>query len=66
MGGLNAFHKHDIISIANSKTIEIAKEKSEGHNTDTIVGYYPHEKVLFGGCLIKELNATKGNLADAQ
>ena len=92
LGGLNAFHKHHILSIANSKTIEIAKEKKlpvplksftnqekiavgnqfaelyffgEGHTKDNIVAYYPSEKVLFGGCLIKELNATKGNLADA-
>ncbi len=92
LGGLNAFHKHDIPSIANSKTIEIAKEKQlpvplksftnqekiavgnqfaelyffgEGHTKDNIVAYYPNEKVLFGGCLIKELNAGKGNLADA-
>lgn len=92
LGGLNAFHKHHIPSIANSKTIEIAKEKKlpvplksfnnqekiavgnqfaelyffgEGHTKDNIVAYYPNEKVLFGGCLIKELNATKGNLADA-
>jgi len=92
LGGLNAFHKHNIVSIANSKTIEFAKEKNlpiplksfdnhekiavgnqiaelyflgEGHTKDNIVAYYPNEKVLFGGCLIKELNATKGNLADA-
>ncbi|GAA4432220.1 BcII family subclass B1 metallo-beta-lactamase [Ravibacter arvi] len=37
----------------------------EGHTRDNVVGYYPDEKVLFGGCLIKELNAGKGNLADA-
>lgn len=92
LGGLNAFHKHHIPSVANSKTIEIAKEKKlpvplksfhnqekiavgnqfaelyffgEGHTKDNIVAYYPNEKVLFGGCLIKELNAGKGNLADA-
>lgn len=92
LGGLNTFHKHNIVSIANSKTIEFAKEKNlsiplksfdnhekiavgnkiaelyffgEGHTKDNIVAYYPNEKVLFGGCLIKELNATKGNLADA-
>lgn len=92
LGGLNAFHKHHIPSIANSKTIEIAKEKKlpvplksftnqekiavgnlfaelyffgEGHTKDNIVAYYLNEKVLFGGCLIKELSAGKGNLADA-
>lgn len=92
LGGLNAFHKHNICSIAHHKTIEIAKAKNldipqesfstsknisvgntivelfyfgEGHTKDNIVGYYPKEKVLFGGCLIKGLNASKGNLEDA-
>ncbi|CAG5068098.1 Metallo-beta-lactamase type 2 [Dyadobacter sp. CECT 9623] len=37
----------------------------EGHTKDNVVGYFPSEKALFGGCLIKELDATKGNLADA-
>lgn len=37
----------------------------EGHTHDNVVGYFPDDEVLFGGCLLKELNATKGNLADA-
>ncbi len=37
----------------------------EGHTKDNIVGYFPGEKVLFGGCLIKALEAGKGNLEDA-
>ncbi len=37
----------------------------EGHTKDNIVGYYPHENVLFGGCLVKELTANKGYLGDA-
>ncbi len=37
----------------------------EGHTQDNIVAYVPHDKILFGGCLIKEMNAGKGNLADA-
>jgi metallo-beta-lactamase class B len=37
----------------------------EGHTKDNIVGYFPAEDVMFGGCLIKELKAGKGNLADA-
>ncbi|QNE39836.1 subclass B1 metallo-beta-lactamase [Hymenobacter sp. NBH84] len=37
----------------------------EGHTKDNIVGYFPDDEVLFGGCLIKELQAGKGNLADA-
>jgi metallo-beta-lactamase class B len=37
----------------------------EGHTRDNVVGYFPAEEVMFGGCLVKELNAGKGNLADA-
>lgn len=37
----------------------------EGHTKDNVVGYFSKDQILFGGCLIKELNATKGNLEDA-
>ena len=37
----------------------------EGHTKDNIVAYFPSEKILFGGCLVKELGASKGNLEDA-
>lgn len=37
----------------------------EGHSKDNIVSYVPSEQVLFGGCMLKESNAGKGNLADA-
>ncbi|KAA6432637.1 subclass B1 metallo-beta-lactamase [Dyadobacter flavalbus] len=43
----------------------IAAFYGEGHTRDNIIGYFPDEKVMFGGCLIKEMNATKGNLEDA-
>ncbi|GGE18191.1 subclass B1 metallo-beta-lactamase [Psychroflexus salis] len=47
------------------KQLVFTKYFGEGHTKDNIVGYIPSEKTLFGGCLIKELNASKGNLADA-
>ncbi len=37
----------------------------EGHTCDNVVGYFPLENILFGGCLIKESGAGKGNLAEA-
>jgi len=43
----------------------IAEFNGEGHTRDNIIGYFPSEKVMFGGCLIKEINAGKGNLEDA-
>ena len=30
-----------------------------------VVGYFPEDKVVFGGCLIKTVGAGKGNLEDA-
>lgn len=36
-----------------------------GHTTDNIVAWLPRQKVLFGGCLIKSMNARSlGNTAD--
>lgn len=36
-----------------------------GHTLDNVVAYYPAENTMFGGCLIKEQGAGKGNLEDA-
>ncbi len=36
-----------------------------GHTKDNIVAYVPADNIMFGGCLVKELNATKGYLDDA-
>lgn len=92
LGGLKAFHDHDIPSYAYSKTVELAKENDvvvpknsfsdslilkvgneriiakffgEGHTKDNVIGYFPGEDIMFGGCLIKELDASKGYLGDA-
>lgn len=37
----------------------------EGHTVDNIVAYFPEDKILFGGCLLKEMGAGEGNLEDA-
>lgn len=37
----------------------------EGHTKDNIVGYFPDDSAVFGGCLIKEVGASKGYLGDA-
>ena len=37
-----------------------------GHSADNIVTWLPEEKILFGGCLMKSMNAMdKGNIKDA-
>lgn len=37
----------------------------EGHTRDNIVGYFPGDEIVFGGCLVKASGAGKGNLEDA-
>jgi metallo-beta-lactamase class B len=36
-----------------------------GHTPDNVVGYFAPDNLLFGGCLVKEVGATKGYLGDA-
>lgn len=55
----------DSISFLVGSISVIAKFIGEGHTRDNVVAYVPRHQVLFGGCLIKELNASKGNLEDA-
>ena len=59
----HAFDKS--FSLTNGKGRVINTFFGEGHTRDNIVSYIPGEQVLFGGCLIKTLQASKGNLADA-
>ena len=51
------------LKVGNKKVL--AEFFSEGHTKDNVIGYFPDEKVMFGGCLIKELGVGKGNLNDA-
>jgi metallo-beta-lactamase class B len=38
-----------------------------GHSTDNIVAWIPSEQILFGGCMVKDLNSKElGNLSDAK
>lgn len=59
----NSFRDSLVLKVGNEKAI--AKFFGEGHTKDNIVGFFPVENVMFGGCLIKEMNAGKGNLEDA-
>lgn len=43
----------------------ISRFPGQAHTIDNTVIYVPSEKVLFGGCMMKALNASKGNLDDA-
>lgn len=59
----NSFNDSLVLNVGNE--IVIAKFFGQGHTKDNIIGYFPCEDVMFGGCLIKELNAHKGYLGDA-
>lgn len=59
----NSFKDSLVLKVGNEKTI--TKFFGEGHTKDNVVGYFPSEGIMFGGCLIKELNASKGYLGDA-
>jgi len=37
----------------------------EAHTLDNIITWIPSESTIFGGCMVKSMNAGKGNLADA-
>ncbi|MBE9488947.1 MAG: subclass B1 metallo-beta-lactamase [Bacteroidetes bacterium] len=59
----NGFDNYLEIEVGNKKVKN--EYFGEGHTKDNIVSYFPSEKVLFGGCLIKGIGAGKGNLEDA-
>jgi metallo-beta-lactamase class B len=60
-----------INSFDNKFSIKIGYKKvyaayfGEGHTRDNIIGYFPEDNAIFGGCLIKEKGASKGFLGDA-
>ncbi|MFN1215555.1 CHM family subclass B1 metallo-beta-lactamase [Chryseobacterium kwangjuense] len=59
----NSFSDSVVLKVGNEKVI--AKFFGEGHTKDNSVCYFPAEHILFGGCLLKELEAGKGYLGDA-
>ncbi len=59
----HAFEDLLVLEVGDQKAT--ARFFGEGHTTDDVVGYFPGEQILFGGCLIKAVGASKGNLEDA-
>ncbi|MFC4874798.1 subclass B1 metallo-beta-lactamase [Negadavirga shengliensis] len=60
---IKEFDHHLTLDIGSKKVY--AEYFGEGHTKDNIIAYFPEDNVLFGGCLIKEVGAGKGNLEDA-
>ncbi len=59
----NCFDESLVLRVGAEQTITVFP--GEGHTRDNTVTYLRKEKVLFGGCLVKALQASKGYLADA-
>jgi metallo-beta-lactamase class B len=51
------------VPVGNSKIV--IQYFGEAHTRDNIITWIPSENVVFGGCVVKAMNAGKGNLADA-
>jgi metallo-beta-lactamase class B len=59
----NGFRDSVVLNVGSQPVI--VRFFGEGHTKDNVIGYFPHENILFGGCLIKALDASKGFLGDA-
>ncbi len=59
----NGFDQSLELRVGKSKVIN--RFFGEAHTADNIVSYIPDEALLFGGCMMKSLEASKGNLEDA-
>jgi metallo-beta-lactamase class B len=54
------------LTLRAGKEVVISKYFGAGHTVDNIVSYIPSERILFGGCMVKDITAeTLGNIADA-
>ncbi len=60
-----------VIAFDSSLTLNAGSKKvyvqyfGEGHSQDNVIGYFPEDDTVFGGCLIKTVGASKGYLGDA-
>lgn len=59
----NGFNESLVLKVGDENVL--VKFFGEGHTKDNVVSYFPSEKILFGGCLIKAVGASKGYLGDA-
>ena len=56
----------DSLTLHIGKEIVVCRYFGAGHTVDNIVSWIPSERVLFGGCMVKDLQSGKlGNIADA-
>ena len=55
----------DVKNLNLNNELIINKYIGPAHTEDNIISYIPSQKLLFGGCMVKEMNASKGYLGDA-
>jgi len=55
----------DSMSLDIGGSMVVCRYFGPAHAPDNIITWIPAEHALFGGCMIKELDAGKGNLSDA-
>ena len=60
---LNGFDKEQKIKVGKETIINLYP--GEAHTAGNIVSYVKKDEVLFGGCMLKAMNAKQGNTADA-
>jgi metallo-beta-lactamase class B len=51
------------IKVGNGKVVNYYL--GEAHTRDNIITWIPSENTIFGGCMVKSMDASKGNLEDA-
>lgn len=59
----NVFSKSLELKVGDKKVINYYF--GEAHTRDNIITWIPSENTIFGGCMVKSMGASKGNLADA-
>jgi metallo-beta-lactamase class B len=59
----NLFSSRLEIKVGDKKIVNY--HPGEAHTRDNIITWIPSESTVFGGCMVKSMNAGKGNLADA-
>jgi metallo-beta-lactamase class B len=59
----NSFKDSLLLKVGNE--FAMVKFFGEAHTVDNVVGYFPSEFILFGGCMIRAIGMSKGYLGDA-
>lgn len=62
---LNPFDQNLDVQLGNGDGMILNRYFGPAHTSDNIVSYIIPDSILFGGCMVKSMNAGKGNLADA-